>query len=163
MPTPYHDHARFLDHTDAYQARLDSIERAGRSRVHWGPRLGLFGVGAAAWWALYITQGPTTLLGLLGVILILWACWPGRRPVGKPIPPKCMRRLLRRGRAYVSDEHHILATDGVYAYDPQTGMYALQVGAVDPLVARQWVREYRSERFWNGMLQGAWIGFLWRH
>jgi len=152
-----------VDRSLDYQIRLDAVERAGSSRGRWGHGPLLFGAGATIWWALYITQVPTALLVLLGGVIVLWACWPRRRAYGAPIPPQQMRKLLRRGRAYVSDEHHILATDGVYAYSSQTENYELIPGAVDPLVARQWVREYRSERFWDGMLQGAWIGFLWRH
>jgi len=152
-----------IDRTLDYQIRLDAIERARKPHVSWGHGLVLLSAGATCWWTLSLAQGPTGAFVLLGLMLILWACWPRRRPAGAPIPPKQMRKLLRRGKAYISDTHHILAPDGFYAYSPQTGHYELVPGAVDPLIAQQWVRKCRWARFWKGMLQGAWLSYVWRH
>jgi hypothetical protein len=74
-----------------------------------------------------------------------------------------MRRLLRRGKAYAQGTHHVMVADGIYAYDQQTGCYERVPDAMDPLLAGQWVRNQRSARFWDGMLKGAWLSFLWRH
>src|SRR5215831_17048997 len=100
-------------------------------------------------WALTVPLEQS--VGMLLVVLILVALAPPyRRPdAASGITPAQMQKALRRGYAYLYDAHHVILTDGMYAYDPQTRDYERIPGAMDPLLAAHWVRTQRRAAFWS--------------
>jgi hypothetical protein len=145
-----------------YTSRLDALARRPPPTVFSRRYLGFAGALTCVRGALAAPELAAPLL-LAAVGFVCVACWPRRRPAGQPIPPKQMRKMLRRGRAYAHGTHHVIVDNGIYAYVPQTGCYERVPDAMDPLLAAHWVGEQRSARFHDSLVTGAWLGYLWRH